>query len=148
MLKQILRDNMIETDVDVNNWKEAIEAGGSILEKNQIITHDYTESMIESVKKYGPYIVIAPGIALAHGTPNKGVHKVGVSITTLKHPVLFGHDRNDPVQIVITLAAIDHDSHMEALSSLAKLLAKEEFINVLHKQNKKEIIQYIQTSNT
>ena len=35
----------------------------------------------------------------------------------------FGHSVNDPVRLVVGLAATDHDGHIEVMSSLAAILA-------------------------
>lgn len=143
MLKNLLTKDMIETNVSVNNWIEAIKFGGDILEKKGIIEHRYIDAMIEGVNKYGPYIVIAPGIALAHANPKSGVKEIGISLITLDKGINFGHDENDPVRIVISLAAIDHETHIKALSSLANLLNDEHFLNMVLTSNKYDIAKYI-----
>jgi PTS system ascorbate-specific IIA component len=44
---------------------------------------------------------------------------------TLLEPVAFGHRENDPVRLVIGLAAVDEEGHVTALSTLAELLSDE-----------------------
>ncbi|MFG6128711.1 PTS sugar transporter subunit IIA, partial [Staphylococcus aureus] len=44
--------------------------------QEQVIEQCYVEAMIESVNELGPYIVIAPEIAIAHARPNNNVHQV------------------------------------------------------------------------
>ena len=73
----------------------------------------------------GPYIVIAPGIALAHSRPSPAVLRAGISLVTLLEPVAFGHRENDPVRLVIGLAAVDEEGHITALSTLAEFLSDE-----------------------
>jgi len=85
--------------------------------------------MINTVKEIGPYIVIAPGIAMPHARPEAGAKKIGMSLITLKTPVNFGNKENDPVKIVVCLSAIDHSTHLKALSELAGLLGDEESVN-------------------
>lgn len=143
MLKDLLTKSMIATNVSVNNWVEAIEFGGAILEKKGVIEHRYIEAMIEGVNKFGPYIVIAPGIALAHANPKSGVKEIGISLITLDKGINFGHDENDPVRIVISLAAVDHETHIKSLSSLARLLNDENFVEMVLNSNNYEISEYI-----
>jgi PTS system ascorbate-specific IIA component len=81
--------------------------------------------MIATVEQLGPYIVIAPGIALAHSRPSPAVLRPGISIVTLADPVEFGHRQNDPVRLVVGLAAPDDDGHVTALATLAEFLADE-----------------------
>ena len=43
------------------------------------------------VDEHGPYIVIAPGLALAHARPGPEVLADGLAVVTLAEPVPFGH---------------------------------------------------------
>ena len=65
------------------------------------------------VERFGPYFVIAPGLAMPHGRPEEGVKKNGFALVTLKTPLTFNHEDNDPVDILITLAAVDARTHQE-----------------------------------
>jgi PTS system ascorbate-specific IIA component len=49
-----------------------------------------------------------------------------MSLVILAAPVAFGHRQNDPVQLVIGLAAPDDEGHITALATLAEFLADEE----------------------
>ena len=86
----------------------------------------YTDEMIATVERLGPYIVIAPGIALAHSRPSPAVHRAGISLVTLSTPVDFGHRTNDPVRLVVGLAAPDEEGHVTALSTLAEFLSDDD----------------------
>ena len=44
---------------------------------------------------------------------------------TLAQPVKFGHRQNDPVRLVVGLAAPDEEGHVTALSTLADFLSDE-----------------------
>ena len=81
--------------------------------------------MLAALAEFGPYIVIAPGVALAHARPSPSVHRTAFSILTLDPPVEFGHADNDPVRLVVGLAARDSDSHVEALRQMAELLGDD-----------------------
>jgi PTS system ascorbate-specific IIA component len=87
--------------------------------------------MVAVLESHGPYIVIAPGIALAHSKPSELIIETGLSLLTLGESVVFGNAANDPVQLVIGLAAIDHDSHMEMMKELADALSDQQFVNSL-----------------
>lgn len=144
MLSEVLTNDFIKLNVDVENWEQAIRCGGKILKSNDVIEGKYIESMIDSVKALGPYIVIAPGIAMPHARPDESVKKIGMSLITLKKPINFGNKDNDPVSIVVCLCAVDHSSHLKALSQLATFLGEKEFITtVLNSNNPSEITNYI-----
>src|SRR5699024_8326932 len=65
----------------------------------------YTDAMIRTVEQHGPYIVLAPGFALAHSRPDESVHRTELSFVRLAEPVAFGHAANDPGTLVMALAA-------------------------------------------
>ena len=56
---------------------------------------------------------VAPGLAMPHGRPEEGVKKTGFALVTLKTPLVFNHEDNDPVDILITMAAVDATTHQE-----------------------------------
>ncbi|HEY8805020.1 MAG TPA: BglG family transcription antiterminator [Clostridium sp.] len=144
MLSDVLTNDFIKLNVDVENWEQAVRFGGEILKKNDVIEENYIGSMINSVKTLGPYIVIAPGIAMPHARPDESVKKIGMSLITLNKPINFGNKDNDPVNIVVCLCAVDHSSHLKALSELAAFLDDKDFINtVLSANNSSEITNYI-----
>jgi PTS system ascorbate-specific IIA component len=87
--------------------------------------------MIQAFEELGPYMVIAPGIALAHARPSNAVLETGLSLVTLTEPVEFGSQSNDPVSLVIGLAAKDHDSHIDLLAALSELLADDQKVKLL-----------------
>jgi len=148
MLKEVLKAEYIELNVVANNWEEAVRAGGELLRKNDCIESRYIDETVKAVKEIGPYIVIAPGIAMPHARPELGVKKIGMSLISLKEPVCFGNKDNDPVRIVITVCAVDHSSHLKALSELVEFLRDEKFIDtVLNTMDKEHIVSYINSKS-
>jgi mannitol/fructose-specific phosphotransferase system IIA component (Ntr-type) len=111
--------------------EHAIEMAGELLVASGRSTPEYTESMLEAVAENGPYIVIAPGIALAHGRPSEAVLEIGLSLVTLAEPVIFGNEANDPVRLVIGLCAVDHSSHIDIMAELATFLGDADSVNNL-----------------
>lgn len=125
-LKDLLRDDAVALDLKASNWRDAIRAAGALLERVGSATAEYTEAMVQSVEKNGPYIVVSPGFAFAHARPSEAVKETALSWVRLKEPVKFGHSRNDPVSLVVALAARDSRSHTAAMKELATLLADAE----------------------
>nr|WP_280144538.1 BglG family transcription antiterminator [Caldanaerovirga acetigignens] len=141
VLKDVLVEDTIVLNVEAKDWEEAIRIGGELLVEKGFATQNYIEAMINNVKKTGPYIVIAPGIAMPHARPEEGAKEIGMSLITLKNPVNFGNKENDPVKIVVCLCAVDHSSHLKALSELVQLLGdKEKVKKILEAKEAKEII--------
>lgn len=118
-----LPDKAIALGVTVADWRAAIRVAGERLVASGATTAAYTDEMIGTVETLGPYIVIAPGIALAHSRPSPAVLRTGLSWVHLASPVEFGNAQNDPVRLVIGLAALDHDSHIDVLAAVAAALS-------------------------
>lgn len=106
-----------------DDWRQAIRLAGDALVAGGATTSEYTEQMLATVEELGPYIVIAPGLALAHARPSSAVLHTGLSWVGLATPVAFGSRANDPVHLVVGLAALDHDEHLQAMSQLAQLVS-------------------------
>lgn len=130
--KNILCKENIQVLVECNTWEDAIyKAAKPLLEKG-FIDKKYIDSVFEKIKLHGPYMVIAPGIAMPHaGIGDGGVNKTSLSIMTLKKPVKFNHEKNDPVHTVIFLAAKDNYTHIETLTHLLDILSVKENIKKL-----------------
>ncbi|MFM9034333.1 MAG: PTS sugar transporter subunit IIA [Mycobacterium sp.] len=121
-LSGLLAEDCIALDVDAATWEEAVLAAGGLLESAGIAGPAYTGSMIDNVQTNGPYIVVAPGFAFAHARPSEAVHRTGMSWVRLAHPVSFGHKTNDPVDLVVALAATDDGAHATSMAELAKIV--------------------------
>lgn len=122
-LHDLLTEDAIRLDVAASTWQEAIGAAGALLEATGVADGRYTQAMIDSVVEHGPYIVLTPGFAFAHARPSDAVHRTGLSYVRLAQPVEFGHKTNDPVTLVVALAALDATTHRQAMAELAKVLA-------------------------
>jgi mannitol/fructose-specific phosphotransferase system IIA component (Ntr-type) len=141
MLKDLLTAETMRLNVEVKDWEEAVKIGGGLLEKAGAIKHRYIDAMIDVIKKIGPYVVIAPGIAMPHARPEDGAKKVGISLITLKNPVNFGNKENDPVKIVLCISAVDHSAHLKLLSELAEFLQdREKITKIIAANDIKEVL--------
>jgi PTS system ascorbate-specific IIA component len=127
-LAEYLPDEAIRTRAHAANWREAVRLAGAALTAQGVTTDRYTEEMIEAIEKLGPYIVIAPGFALAHSRPSPAVLRTGISWVALAEPVEFGAGENDPVRLIVGLAALDHDSHIDMMGALGDVLADDELL--------------------
>lgn len=113
-----LRDSLAENDSILLNahaetWQEAVKLGVDLLVNAGVVEPRYYQAILDGVARFGPYFVIAPGLAMPHGRPEEGVLKTGFALVTLQKPLVFNHEDNDPVDILITLAAVDSNTHQE-----------------------------------
>lgn len=115
-------------DVPARDWQEAVRAVGQLLVKAGAAEPRYLDAMVRTVSELGPYIVLAPGMAMPHARPEDGALEVGFAAITLAQPVEFGNPDNDPVQLVIAFCAPNPDAHIQSLTQLARTLGEPGFI--------------------
>ncbi|MBF4693991.1 PTS sugar transporter subunit IIA [Fusibacter ferrireducens] len=140
----LIKENCIRVNVSAEGWEDAVTKAGNLLVEADIVVERYIKKMISNIKEMGPYLVIAPGIAMPHARPEDGVNESGVSLMTLEKPVRFGHEINDPVSLIVTLAAKDTTSHIEALAELMDLLGDQNKVEkMLNSKSEAEIIEII-----
>ncbi|OCG47507.1 MULTISPECIES: PTS sugar transporter subunit IIA [Gilliamella] len=131
MLETWLTSKTVNIVDSVSNWKEAIQLCAAPLLKNNTITPNYINSIIELHESIGPYYVLAPGIAMPHARPEQGVNQLGLSMLLVKQGVKFNSQENDPVYLITLLAANDNTSHIEMLTQLAALFSDSNDIQTI-----------------
>lgn len=132
MLDKFINPEDVMFKVPCKDWQDAIEHGAAPLLKRKVIEESYIAAIKKNHQQM-PYMVIAPGIMLAHARPECGAHAIGITLMTLAQPVEFGSELNDPVKFVITLATPDDKSHVKLLEALTEFLMNpkllEEFLS-------------------
>ncbi len=106
---------------DTDDWRAAVTLAADALAASGAAKPEYAREMIRMIEEHGPYVVIAPGLALAHARPGPEVLADGISIVTLREPVSFGHPYNDPVRVVLGLAIATPDEHLAAVAAVANV---------------------------
>lgn len=127
MLKEHLPLEQIQLIESVDHWQQALEIVAKPLIQSHAIKPQYVAKIVQLTQQIGPYYVIAPEIAMPHSRPEDGVLKQALSLVVLKQGVNFNSE-NDPVRLVLMLAATDNTSHIEMLSAVAELLSDEEAV--------------------
>ncbi|KUO72011.1 MAG: PTS sugar transporter subunit IIA [Clostridia bacterium BRH_c25] len=145
MLKNILTQDLVELDATgFETPEDIIRYSGLLLQKAGKVEPPYVEKMVDAFQSLGPYIVVAPGIAMPHARPGSDVNVPSVSFIRLKEPMPFGHPENDPVYLVFALAGKGHDDHLDILKTLSGLLSDEENIKVLSSaKNYQELLKIL-----
>ena len=132
-LTDLLKEELIQQADSVSTWQDAVGLAAQPLLANGYIEESYIQAMIASIMETGPYIVLAPKVAVPHASPDAGVHQLGISLLQVKEPVDFSEDHDDDkkVQLIFVLAAVDSTAHLRALQELALILDDEEAIDSL-----------------
>jgi len=116
-----LPDEAIQLHATAADWRAAVELAGACLTRAGTAEPAYADEMIRMIEEHGPYVVIAPGLALAHARPGPEVLSDGLAVVTLSTPVDFGHPHNDPVNVVLALAVHSPERHLRMVAELANL---------------------------
>lgn len=117
--------NGIHWGLDADDWHDLNRKVGQILVEAGLAEPRYVEGMITNIEKNGPYLVIAPGVALLHARPDEGALANGIVMATIKTPVTSGHSSNDPVWLALGLTATGDLDHVNLLRDIALMLAQE-----------------------
>lgn len=128
MINEILEDHVTVVE-SVDSWEESIRVSAEKLLEKNYITPQYVEAAINNIVKNGPYIIIIPKVAIPHSRPEDGVHETSASLLKLNTPVMYPKD--NPVKVVLMLAAADKEKHLKMISSLTDLLSDQEKMSMI-----------------
>lgn len=141
--EELLPKERIAVAVQAEDWESAVRAVGQLMVDTGVVEERYIEGMITTTKELGPYIVIAPGVAIPHSRPEDGVLATSLAFAQLNPPVNFGNKENDPVHILFALGALDHTQHVDALRQIAEILSDQNKFEKLLKADTVEAVTAI-----
>ncbi|WP_052436454.1 PTS sugar transporter subunit IIA [Georgenia sp. SUBG003] len=102
------------------DWRDGVRAAARLLVDLGTADEAYVDACVSTVEEHGPYIVLTPGVALAHARAEPGTTTEGLAAVRLGEPVRFGHPTNDPVDVVLAFSS--GGSHMEMIRAMGKAL--------------------------
>lgn len=129
LLQDLLSEDNVSFHYPAETWEAVIRHGGQLMVDAGFTEPTYTEAMIDVVRDMGPYIVLAPGLAMPHARPEMGAKQVGTALVTLEKPIDFGSPENDPVSVAVFLCAPNKEEHIQLLTDIATLFEDEEFLD-------------------
>ena len=129
LLQDLLSEDNVSFRYPAETWEDVIRHGGQLMVDAGFTDPTYTEAMIDVVRDMGPYIVLAPGLAMPHARPEMGAKQVGAALVTFEKPIDFGSPENDPVSVAVFLCAPNKDEHIQLLTDIATLFEDEEFLD-------------------
>lgn len=140
--ESLIENNSILLKAKAANWEDAVKLGTDMLVASRAIEPSYHDAIIRCVKSMGPYIIIAPNLAMPHARPEDGVNRTAFALVTLQNPVYFDGE-DEPVDVLVTLAGSTSDQHMEGLMEVTQILDDENSetgvdLNKLRRCNSKE----------
>ncbi len=126
LLESFLNEGNVEVVEKVAGWEEAIIKSGEILVRNDIANENYVDEMINTVKKFGAYIVIEEGIAIPHASISENVFETGVGLFVVKEKVYFPGGKG--ANIFFSFATKGKNEHEIILKDLFELITGHNFI--------------------
>ena len=139
-LRELLSPRRILLNAEAQDWREAVRLGGDLLLCDGCITEHYIQAMQENIEKLGNYMILFPYIAMPHARPDEGALCSAFSIVVLQSPIPFGSDAQ--VQIIITLSAVDYETHTQALKDLMYLLENTPFYDgLIHASSASDVLE-------
>lgn len=131
MLKEIIEKNRYSFHKRFDNWEDAVKASCKPLIDEGAIEAEYADSIISSIKKFGPYIVIAPNICIPHAQEGNGVNETAVCFMRTEEPVHFSDDPEHDARLFFVLASTDNERHMQNLVNMVGLIEEESIVGKL-----------------
>lgn len=135
MLKEIVSKGHYTFESACDSWQDSIRKSYAPLLKDGTVEDVYVENVIECVQKYGPYIVIVPGIAMPHSSEGaQGCNGTAISFMKVEKEVDFDpEDEDKKATLFFSLAAVDHEQHIANIQALMDTLMNEEIVEALKK---------------
>ena len=134
-------ENIIFEKEKLEKWEDAIEEGFKPLVNGKYVDESYYKNIIELINNFGAYMVVSEGLAIPHAENMNNVHKSGISLLYLKHPVIF--PGNKKVNLLFCLSAADKKDHMQSLEDIIRLEEEFSFRKKMAETNSKEEITEI-----
>ena len=131
ILKTMLEHGYYSVHDGFDTWEEAVRASVQPLVDCGAVKPAYADSIVNCVKKFGPYIVIAPNIALPHAEDKGNVNETPICYMKSNRPVSFSDDPEQDARLFFVLASNDEQKHLTNLKALMKLLMQEDVVQQL-----------------
>lgn len=122
---ELLRAGNVQILEGAADWKDAIRKSVEPLEKDKFVTAEYKDAIIANVEELGPYICIAPHVAMPHARPEQGALITQIAVTLFRNEVTFNRE-DAKANLFITLSAADADTHLQVLVKISELLQDED----------------------
>lgn len=137
MLQEYITEKTFLADAECDKWEDVVEAAADLLVEDGAIDKSYVDVVKDAVHEFGSYMVLLDDIAFFHGRPCPAVHRLAMSLVTLRSPVYLLEKR---IKAAFLFAALDNNSHMELLQEFGEALQDEIFLDLLRKNGTKEAI--------
>lgn len=127
--------DLVKINLVADNQKQVIHELSNLLVKNNCVSEDYADKVLEREKEYPTGLQTkGPAIAIPHAFDD-GINGNHVAIGVLSEPVLFNNmediDLQVKVKLVFMLAISSSDKQLVMLQFLMKVFQNEQLLNAI-----------------
>lgn len=137
----VLKPDDIQIIDEEISWHHALRKASDPLLRKAIIKEKYIQAMIDLLNDYGPYIVLANQVAIAHANPDQGANTLGLSLLVNRQSIDF--EDGAKVKYLFVLSNPEQDKHLHLLRDIMRLSASKELLDQLEENNNPEVILQI-----
>ena len=142
MLKELIDKGYYSIHDGFDNWEDAVRASVQPLIDAGAVKPAYADSIVNSVKKFGPYIAIAPDIAIPHAEDKDNVNETTICFMKSNTKVVLEEEDPDKhCRLFFVLASNDEEKHLENLCRLVAMFEDLEYMEALGNANTIEEIK-------
>lgn len=139
----IFDSSMLKYHQESQSWHNAIRISGQELLSKHSIEEKYINKIISNIENFGSYMIIAPGVLLAHASERDGVLNNGFSMHVFNEPIIFPGENVFPVSVIITIAVKNRESYHVVEKIVQWVLDEETIFSLADKKNKLRIEQMV-----
>lgn len=138
------RIKLIHNDGSLN-WKDVLQMGCKLLEKDQVIDDHYFEKIVKLINQYGPYMLISENIFLAHAAPSESNKNIGLSLIALDQEIeIASRNQHVLVTCIFVLSPGLKREHEKALEQLIDIVRNKNNVSCLvNAKSSKEIRRFL-----
>lgn len=123
------RDRILLVDGPLD-WRDALRRGVEPLIRDGSVHARYADDLIANVEQFGPYIVLAPDLAMPHATASsRWVNRSAISFMRVREPVCFDGGRE--ARVFFTLSDRDDAEHLANMRRLYDVISRPEVVRML-----------------
>lgn len=143
MIEDMLKKENIRIVDSISSWREAVKLSVQPLVDCGCVESRYIDGIIQNTLEFGPYYVITEDVALIHGRPEQGVKEKQLAVTVTREAVAFGEDGSHKARLLVALAAVDGETHIDVMRTLAELFMDAGKIHQLVEAESADVIYQI-----
>lgn len=119
-LNDFVSEDCIEFRAD-SKFLTSVARAAELLSLAGSASDDYPSEVVQIVTDKGPYMVVAPQVAIVHGRPSQQTVQSAMSLV-ISQTALISGSKNDPVRIVFAISSNSNEKHLEMLQTLSAFL--------------------------